>query len=322
MLSRPDFLYKNVIIIMTKNREKLSFRNDNLIVKNEQNEIILQNSCYRIFSIWIIGPFLLTSGLIQRAKKFGFSILFFTFGFRYIGSINSKTEGNVLLREKQYKYNGQKIGKYLIKLKIQNQVLLLKSIRHKMLFIKENIKSLEKLSSNNLYKANKLDTIMGIEGAASKLFFTAWFHGLDWKGRKPRTKIDPNNLLLDIGYTMLFNYMDAMLNLYGFDTYCGLYHRFFYQRKSLVCDLVEPFRCVIDKQIRKSYNLNQIKMDDFHYYKMKWFLSYKRNKPYIKFLMQSILDEKEEIFVFVQKFYRAFINQRSIEDFPNYQIIR
>ena len=55
-----------------------------------------------------------------------------------------------------------------------------------------------------------------------------------------------------------FNCMDSLLRLYGFDTYKGFYHKLFFQRKSLACDVMEPFRCVIDKQILKAFNLGQI----------------------------------------------------------------
>ncbi len=322
MLSRPDFLYKNMVLIFSKNGERISFKNDNLIVKNKAKELILQTSCYRIFTVWIIGPFMLSSGLIERAKRFGFSIHFYSFGFKHINAIGAKTEGNVLLRKRQYSYNSIEIGKYLVELKINNQIALLKSIRTKNLTLKENIKSLEKLVDNELKPMKELDKVMGLEGVAAKVFFAEWFSQFDWKGRKPRAKIDHVNVLLDMGYTLLFNYMDGMLNLYGFDTYCGVYHRFYYQRKSLVCDLVEPFRCIIDRQIRKAHNLSQIKIDDFQRYKGKWALPYKNNKPYIKFLMQSILDEKEKLFVFVQQFYRAFMNEKAIDDYPVYRIIK
>lgn len=40
-------------------------------------------------------------------------------------------------------------------------------------------------------------------------------------------KCDPLNTLMDIGYTYLFNFADAHLRLYGFDTYMGVYHQVF-----------------------------------------------------------------------------------------------
>lgn len=64
---------------------------------------------------------------------------------------------------------------------------------------------------------------------------------------------------------MLFNLVDAILQVYGFDTYNGVFHKCFYMRKSLVCDIMEPMRPIIDYEIRKAINLNQCKKDDLKY---------------------------------------------------------
>lgn len=89
---------------------------------------------------------------------------------------------------------------------------------------------------------NELDylEIMGIEGNAARVYFPRIFDNVNWNGRKPRVKNDYVNVTLDIGYTMLFNLVDAILQIYGFDTYYGVFHRCFYMRKSLVCDIMEP----------------------------------------------------------------------------------
>ena len=73
--------------------------------------------------------------------------------------------------------------------------------------------------------------------------------------QKTQNKSDYINVTLDIGYTMLFNMVDAILQVYGFDTYYGVFHRCFYMRKSLVCDIMEPMRPIIDYEIRKAANV-------------------------------------------------------------------
>ena len=85
------------------------------------------------------------------------------------------------------------------------------------------------------------------------------FEGLNWKGRKPRIKFDYINSSLDIGYTVLFTFIEVIANSFGFDIYVGVLHKQFYMRKSLICDFVEPFRTIIDEQVKKSINLKQIK---------------------------------------------------------------
>ena len=63
---------------------------------------------------------------------------------------------------------------------------------------------------------------MAYEGLASKLYFRNHFNNVLWIGRKPRIKRDYVNAVLDIGYTILFSFIDALLSCYGFDTYCGV----------------------------------------------------------------------------------------------------
>lgn len=101
----------------------------------------------------------------------------------------------------------------------------------------------------------------------------------------PRTRNDIPNLLLDIGYTMVYNIIEAHCNLYGFDIYKGVYHTAFYERKSLVCDLVEPFRCLIDRQLRKSYNLGQIDEKDFVFKQGEYSILMDKRVKYLKILL-------------------------------------
>ena len=319
MLSLPDFKEKSIVISFAKEGQVVSFHNDNLIVKDSEGNTILQHSCYRIFSLWIIGSTSLTSGIIQRSKKFGFSIYLFSYNLKLISIFNSGAEGNFLLREKQYKYKGLEIAWHIVKNKIENQILLLKSIRQKTLEQKTNIADLENYQNTRMDELD-LKTILGTEGISSKVFFKTWFTNMDWKGRKPRAKIDITNLLLDMGYTYLFNIMEGMLNLYGFDVYKGVYHQCFYQRKSLVCDLVEPFRCIIDRKIKNAYNLGQIKKEDFKEYKGQYFLDFAKSKKYTTWLVQEIMKYKEEIFLYTQSYYRAFMRQKDISEYPVFLI--
>ena len=257
MLSYPDFKEKTIVVIFTTEGQRFSFQNDNLIVTDAEEKVILQTTCHSMLALWIVGHCVITSGLLERSKKFAFPIYLLSVNFRCVGVWSTPTDGNFLLREKQYAYQGLDIARHIVKNKIQNQTQLMKSIRKKDDDIKRAL-SLMQGYENQLQAANGLQEILGMEGISSRLFFSQWYAGTGWQGRKPRAKIDPINVLLDIGYTFLFYLVENMLNLYGFDIYKGVYHQFFYQRKSLVCDLAEPFRCIVDKQIRNAYNLGQI----------------------------------------------------------------
>lgn len=319
MLSLPDFKQKNIVICFASEGQKVSFKNDNLIIKDGEEKVILQTTCHRIFSLWIIGHTTVTTGILERSKKFAFSIFMLSYSHRPYGLWSNATEGNFLLRRKQYEYQELSIAKQLVSNKMLNQTELMKGIRQKTPELKSAIRNMEAYQQL-LSKSNELKEILGTEGIASRLFFSHWYAGMNWKGRRPRTKIDFINTTLDIGYTYLFNIVECMLNLYGFDLYQGVYHRCFYQRKSLVCDLVEPFRCIIDKQVKRAYGLKQLQPEDFIVRHEQWFLKPDKNKDYTKWLVQSILEQKEDIFSYVQNYYRCFMRGKEIEDYPIFKI--
>jgi len=263
----------------------------------------------------------ITTGLLQRAKKFGFSITLLSHGLIPYGSWLARAEGNVLLRKKQYNYESASIAQHLMINKIDQQVQALKKRRNKSDALKHDVILMEGYRDRLPNDDYDLQQILGIEGSASRLYFKHMFDEMDWKGRRPRVKHDITNLLLDIGYTQLFHLMDAMLNLYGFDTYQGVYHQVFYQRKSLVCDLVEPFRPIVDLSVRKAYKLGQIHEEDFDFINGQYRIFGKKSQPYVGLLLKSILEHKNEMFIYVQSYYRSFMKDKDIDDYPVFKAI-
>ncbi len=321
MLSISDFQKKQIIFLITSQGDKLSFSNDNVVVKDKNGTIKHQSTCYRLFMICVIGNISITSGLIQRSKKFGFSICLMSTTFKVYEVLGARMEGNTLLRQHQYAYVGTSIGRKIEQNKIANQSATLKQIRNKSEYLKDGIEMLDKLMEALKTETDYL-TIMGIEGNAAKIYFPRMYENVKWTGRKPRIKNDYINATLDIGYTMLFNIVDAILQVYGFDTYYGVFHRCFYMRKSLVCDIMEPMRPIVDYAIRRAINLGQCKNDDFEEYNNQWHLKYTRSSTYVQFLMSAILEYKDDIFIYIQKYYRYFMKMKSIEDVPVFSIRR
>lgn len=316
MMSLPDFMEKHFLFVFANKGEKLSFSNDNLIVKNNEGKIVHQSTCYRLFAVSIVGNVTVTSGLLQRVEKFGFTLILMNNGFRVYGTWAAKTEGNFLLRAKQYTYSSLSIASYLIRNKIENQKNLLKRTRNKNEQTKKTIKRLEGYVKHLAEENLELKEILGFEGIASREYFKVLFKDCNWTARRPRVKQDPINSLQDTGYTILFNFIESLLNLYGFDVYKGVYHQCFYQRKSLVCDIVEPFRPIIDARIKKAYCLGQIKNEDFTIVNKQYRILGKTGKPYIEWLLREILSYKKPMFLFIQQYYRCFVNERPIEEYP------
>ena len=312
MLNANDFKKKQILFLFTNHGDKISFSNDNIVIKDSSGKIKFQATCYRIFMICVVGNISITSGLIQRSKKFGFSICLMSITFKVYEIIGARMEGNTLLRKHQYEYQDNYIGQKIEQNKISNQMNALRCIRSKSEYLKEGIELLDNITAKLNEDMSYLE-VMGLEGNAAKVYFPRMFDNVKWSGRKPRIKSDYINVTLDIGYTMLFNMVDAILQVYGFDTYYGVFHRCFYMRKSLVCDIMEPMRPIIDYEIRKAANLGQCKIDDFEQFDQRWVLKYKKNPDYIQFLMNSILEYKDDIFLYIQTYYRFFMKDRAGE---------
>lgn len=310
MLSWPDFEEKQVVYIGSKEIKDLCVKNSNLVSK-EDGKVINQVPFAKIFAVFLEGEATFTSVLIKKLAQNGIILILLNHNLHTYCVIGGETEGNFLLREKQYKDTEQcNKSIWIVTNKIQNQLILLKKIRKKNDAQKEAIKFLKRIL-RNLNCVDDPKRLLGMEGSSSKIFFNAYFGDFKWYGRKPRTKFDEKNTLLDIGYTLLFNFIEAHVRLYGFDLYKGFYHTDFYQRKSLVCDLVEPFRCIIDHALYRSLALKQFDEKDFKVRNGQYFLRTEKNLKYKKIFLEAIMAKKEDIFKFIQSFYRTTIKEES-----------
>jgi len=316
MLTFPDWKQKQILFIQTdrKAKNRLFFRNENIVFEKDE-KIINQASCHRVLAVFIIGDFSLTSGIIKECRKRAVSLFLLGNNFNVYGSVVANANGNYMLRMAQYSMGSSKefnIAKYLIFNKFINQESLLKS-GQKLMEAEKNSRF-----RSIVEKAQNETSLLGLEGNFSKVFFQKYFKEVGWLRRMPRVKPDIINFLLDMGYTFLFNILDALLSLFGFDTYKGCYHKLFFQRKSLTCDIMEPFRCIIEKQILKSYHLKQVDPKDFTIVGRRYVVTYEKSQKYAKIFMEALMEEKEALYLFTHQFYRYVMGGET--DFPVFNI--
>ena len=307
MIEKTDFEKKQILFVFSNDGEKIAFKNDNIIIKTKDGGIKYQLTCYRLFALYIVGDTSITTVVIKSAQKFGYLVFLLTSGFKIYGFFGKYLEGNTVLHHKQYEYTSSDLANYIVKNKISNQRNMLNFIRDKTEDCKNAICKLDNYIDKLSRERYGFDELLGVEGAASRIYFPQIFNNVNWKGRKPRVKYDYINASLDIGYTLLFNMIDSLLRVYDFDLYCGVYHKEFYLRKSLVCDLMEPIRPLVDYKLRKAINLGQCKEDDFKKINQKYVLEYKNSPKYVKLFLETIIERKEDIFIFIQNYYRSFM---------------
>ena len=319
MMQFPDFDEKQILVIESFDIKHIAFQNDNLIIK-EDEKIKNKLSLHKIFAIFLIWETTLTSVLIRKFQDFGITIVMMKKNLLPYHVIGNETQGNFVLRKKQYEKTEEEmltIAKEIVLVKVKNQLCLLESFRNPdtqaRIAMVQLMKTIDQIPHAKYY-----DSLLWYEGNASKVFFSIYFKDIWWYRRSPRTKCDVKNLLLDIGYTYLFHFIEALLRLYGFDNYYGVYHRTWYQRKSLALDVMEPFRCIIDKSLLKAYNLKQVNEKDFKFQNGQFILPYEHTQKYTAIFLKAILSHKKEMFYFVKDYYKYFMKGR--EHFPQYSI--
>lgn len=317
MLTLPDFKEKKILFINAEYGadNSLQLNSDNIRFARD-GEVINQVSCHSIFAVFIMGDMTVTTALIKKMVSYGISVFFLNHNFSTRAAVMAAAEGNFLLRQKQYtNTNSLNIAIKIIANKIGNQESVLKKYKTRY-----EVKVFER-AREMLKNVGDNQQLLGIEGNVGKEYFKSFFGPIGWSRRAPQTKEDITNLLLDIGYTYLFNYCDALLRLFGFDTYKGYYHQLFFQRKSLVCDVMEPIRPIIDYQLLKSFHLKQIKEKDFVFKNGRFEFKdgFKTSKIYSSIFLEAINDNRKEIYSYILGFYRYSMDEIKYK-FPYFKI--
>ena len=179
-----------------------------------------------------------------------------------------------------------KIWKEIIKLKINNQIIILKDV-----IKNESYKELILLIDNL-----KDFDISNREGHASKIYW----HNLFGKNFK-RHNDDYYNKLLDYGYTILRGYVTRSIVKKGLDPRISIFHKSFHNYFALASDLMEPFRILIDYEVYKIYQSKEI-----NFYKHKDILIQTFNK-------KIFIDEKKYfINNAIDKFVDAIVGQTKL----------
>ena len=99
MLSLPDFREKQIVYLISKQgaNQKLAFWNYNIRLL-ENDKPVNQISCSRVFAVFIIGDFSITTKLIKNCKEYGISLFLLKQNFEVYAQCVAEAEGNYLLR--------------------------------------------------------------------------------------------------------------------------------------------------------------------------------------------------------------------------------
>lgn len=84
------------------------------------------------------------------------------------------------------------------------------------------------------------------EGHAAKVYFNALF-GMDFT----RSAENPTNAALNYGYSIILSAINREISAGGYLTQLGIFHNNMFNHFNLGCDLMEPFRVLVDRNVAR-----------------------------------------------------------------------
>ncbi|HDL2139138.1 TPA: type I-C CRISPR-associated endonuclease Cas1 [Mannheimia haemolytica] len=259
---------------MTSQGSYLHKERETLVVEQDRKKVA-QLPIHSIGHIFCFGNVLVSPFLMGFCGENNVNLAFFTENGRYLGRLQGRQSGNVLLRRAQYKKsetNPVPVARNIIAAKIQaSKRVLQRQIRNhgENADIQLAITALN-YSLQQLKIADNLNLIRGIEGDAAARYFGMFSHlikensGFHFDGRNRRPPRDGVNALLSFLYSILGKDISGALQGVGLDPQIGFLHADRPGRDSLAQDILEEFRAWwVDRMVLSLINRGQVKPDDF-----------------------------------------------------------
>lgn len=151
-----------------------------------------------------------------------------------------------------------------------------------------------KLLENYMFQVEHFD-ITNREGHAAKVYFNLLF-GVTFNRDDKENVI---NMALDYGYSILLSLFNREIVSNGYITNIGLFHKNKFNHFNLSCDLMEPFRPLVDKMVVEMNIKNFSTEEKRHLQKILSTQLFIKNKQFflqdvVRIYTKSILDALDE----------------------------
>ena len=248
----------------------ISKKENRFLIKLKEKEE--EYSADKVEQILISSPSSISQGAVKLAMEKNIDIVYTSYYGKPFARIYPCTLGGTTLTRREqakayYNKNGIGIVKKILEAKLKNQMFLIKRLNktRNNLFLdeiqklEENLKKFCSLNFDNI--DSDRSAILGYEGYAASLYFSCLKQIIPFKERDPKSE-DIFNICLNYGYGILYSEIERACILSGLDPYLGFLHVDRYGKPSMVLDLVEQFRPIIDRAIINLFVRKQISDKD------------------------------------------------------------
>lgn len=166
-----------------------------------------------------------------------------------------------------------KIARALVEAKIARSVQVLDWLGERYDISKEVM--LVKREAMNLTRASTVGAIRSVEGRVALKYWHAYSkvlpHSLDFQGRMTSSHqnnaTDPVNAALNYGYGFLEGECRRVINAVGLEPSVGFLHDLsaYQTKQSLVYDLEEPFRWLVDQTVMQAFESGSLDIPNFYF---------------------------------------------------------
>ncbi len=248
-------------------------KTDGRIIVRKEKKLLQDIPAFQVSQVVVFGNAYITTPAVNFFLEKGIDVAYLSSFGKYRGRLQPDFCKDASLRQKQYERSLDPqfclaVSKQIVTGKIENMIAFCQRQRQKGKETSSNIKLMEQ-GLKQVADAPNQDSLWGYEGTASAThfkLFRAFLHG-DWGFNKriAHPPTDPINILLSLGYTLLYNAFFAAINVVGLDPYMGFFHRLRHGHATLASDLMEEFRSIIvDSVVLSAVNKGMIQKGDFN----------------------------------------------------------
>lgn len=258
----------------------LSLEGENVLA-NRDREVVARYPLHTLQTIVSFSYSGASPALMGACAEKRIGLAFCTPRGKFLARVCGESNGNVLLRRKQYRIADDPrqsctVARYMIFGKLSNSAASIQRTlrdhapRVENCGLEEAAGQIRKLLPQVL-EVPDMEALRGLEGVGAAAYFGVFDHMLlnrkedfFFRGRSRRPPLDRVNAMLSFAYSLLAHDCASALESVGLDSYVGFLHRDRPGRESLALDLMEELRpCMADRFVLTLVNNRMVRPEDF-----------------------------------------------------------
>jgi CRISP-associated protein Cas1 len=247
-------------------------KTDGRLVVRKDGKILQDLPAIHIDQIVVFGNAHFTMPAVNFILQEGIDVAYLSSHGTYRGRLQHAVAKDATLRQAQY-HQAQDpafclaMAQGFIRGKVHNALVFVQRQQAKHTDIRASLNVLRQME-RQIPTAASLDVLRGYEGTAAAAFFRAFRvllkYDLGFRTRVHHPPTDPVNVLLSLGYTLLYNQTFAAINIVGLDPYLGFFHQTRHGHATLASDLIEEWRTLlVDSVVLGMINRGEFSVTDF-----------------------------------------------------------